>query len=79
MRIVAITVVTLVALVAQAVAADQPSVARGKELFESTRLGTSGKSCAGCHPGGKMLEAAAGYDPQRLIRRLPPAGDGSGG
>ena len=66
MKIVAITVVMLAALATTAVAADQPSVARGKELFESTRLGTSGKSCAGCHPGGKMLEAAAGYDGEQL-------------
>jgi len=33
-------------------------VAKGKTLFEDTKLGggTSGKSCASCHPGGKGLE-----------------------
>ena len=65
-KIVAITVVMLGALAALALAADQPSVSRGRELFESTQLGTSGKSCAGCHPGGKKLEAAAGYDEEQL-------------
>ncbi len=28
------------------------SVARGKELFSSTRLSTNGRACATCHPGG---------------------------
>ena len=35
-------------------AADE--AARGKTLFESSRLGTNGKSCAVCHPGGKGIE-----------------------
>ncbi len=42
-------------------AADEPSVDRGKELFNSTVLGTNGKKCSDCHPGGKGLEEAAGY------------------
>ena len=66
MKIAAITVVMLAALAAQALAADQPSAARGRELFESIQLGTSGKSCASCHQGGKKLEAAAGYDEGQL-------------
>jgi mono/diheme cytochrome c family protein len=66
MKNTAMTVVMLTALAAPAVAAEQPSAARGKELFESTQLGTNGKSCAGCHPGGKKLEAAAGYDEEQL-------------
>lgn len=28
------------------------SVTHGKELFNSTRLSTNGRSCASCHPGG---------------------------
>ncbi len=66
MKNTAITVLMLAALAAPAVAADQPSAARGKELFESAQLGTNGKSCAGCHPGGKKLEAAAGFDEEQL-------------
>lgn len=47
-------------------AAEQPSLKRGEELFNSTQLGTSGKSCASCHPGGKKLEEAAGYKDDEL-------------
>ena len=49
-----------------AMAAGQPSLERGKELFNSTTLGTNGKSCASCHAGGKKLEEAAGYDQIQL-------------
>lgn len=49
-----------------AMAAGQPSLERGKELFNSTILGTNGKSCASCHAGGKKLEEAAGYDQNQL-------------
>ncbi len=56
----------LAALTSLAVAADAPSLQRGRELFESTRLGTSGKSCAGCHPGGSKLAQVAPYDQAQL-------------
>lgn len=49
-----------------AVAAEGPSFDRGKELFESVKLGTSGKSCASCHPGGRKLEWAATFDEEKL-------------
>jgi cytochrome c len=52
-----------------AMAAGQPSVDRGKELFNSTILGTNGKSCATCHAGGKKLEKAAGYD-EKLLEKI---------
>lgn len=42
------------------------SLERGQELFESTKLGTNGKSCATCHPGGKKLEWAGTYEDGRL-------------
>jgi cytochrome c peroxidase len=42
-------------------AADAPSLERGKVLFNSIKLGTSGKSCATCHQEGKGLEKAATY------------------
>ncbi|MBT0653178.1 cytochrome C [Geomobilimonas luticola] len=47
-------------------AADGPTQERGRELFESTKLGTNGKSCASCHPGGRKLEWAATFDDGKL-------------
>lgn len=50
-----------------ALAADDVSVERGRELFSSSALGKSGKSCFSCHPGGKKLEmAAASESDERL-------------
>ncbi len=34
------------------------SVDRGKALFNDPKLGTTGKSCNDCHPGGKGIEKA---------------------
>ncbi|GFE60942.1 c-type cytochrome [Geobacter sp. AOG2] len=47
-------------------AAGQPSADRGKELFNSTALGTNGKSCASCHPDGNGLEKAAASGQKKL-------------
>ena len=47
-------------------AAEEPSLDRGRELFESDKLGTSGRSCATCHPGGKKLEWAATFEEEKL-------------
>ncbi|QEM70195.1 cytochrome C [Geobacter sp. FeAm09] len=49
-------------------AAVSPSPERGKELFNSVALGTNGKSCASCHPGGKGLEKSAASDPEKLAK-----------
>ena len=49
-----------------AAAQDAPSVERGSKLFNSTALGTNGKSCATCHPGGKGLEDVADYDGKKM-------------
>lgn len=49
-----------------AAAKDAPSVERGSKLFNSTGLGTNGRSCATCHPGGKGLEDIADYDEKKL-------------
>ena len=49
-----------------AMAMDGASPDRGKQLFTSTQLGTSGKSCNSCHPGGKGLEKAAAHDTGEL-------------
>lgn len=54
--------IVLICLAALAMAGSGPSLERGKELFTGTHLGTNGKSCAGCHPGGKGLERAAAYE-----------------
>lgn len=66
MKKTGIIVVALAVLPSLAAAADGPSVGRGKELFESAGLGTSGKSCVGCHPGGKGVERALVRDDEEL-------------
>ncbi len=42
-----------------AFAAQESSAAKGKALFNDPQLGTTGKSCNDCHPGGKDAEKAA--------------------
>jgi hypothetical protein len=66
MKITGAVCVLLGALVLPALAMSGPSAERGRELFSSTKLGTSGKSCSDCHPGGSGLAAAAGYSDERL-------------
>jgi hypothetical protein len=39
--------------------ADLPSPEKGKKLFTSQQLGTSGKSCATCHKDNKELSGVA--------------------
>ncbi len=51
----------LTTLLASLAWAAEPSAERGKELFNSTELGSNGKSCATCHRDGKKLERAATY------------------
>jgi hypothetical protein len=53
--LLAILVVATVALTEQV----PPTAAAGKDLFHDTKLGTNGKSCATCHPGGTGLEGVA--------------------
>ena len=53
-------------LATAAVSAETPSSEKGKALFGSAALGTSGKSCESCHPGGARLTDAAGYDEGQL-------------
>ncbi len=53
-------------LCSTAVAEENSSLIRGKELFETTSLGTSGKSCSTCHPHGKGLEEIGAYDDPML-------------
>ncbi len=55
-------ILVLLALPASISMASGPSLDMGKELFESVKLGTNGKSCATCHRDGKRLEGAAAYE-----------------
>lgn len=36
----------------------EPSLAKGKALFNDVQLGSSGKTCNTCHPDGRGLEKA---------------------
>lgn len=49
-------------------AAEEPSIKKGHELFNSTAIASNGKSCASCHPGGKGMEEAATYDDKELAK-----------
>jgi mono/diheme cytochrome c family protein len=51
---------------AAATATEGPTVAMGQTLFESTALGSNGKSCASCHPAGKGLAEIAAFDDPML-------------
>jgi hypothetical protein len=50
--------------------ADLPSLERGRQLFASEKLGTSGKSCATCHPGGKELKVAKTSGDEELAETI---------
>lgn len=58
--------VLLAVTAAAALATEGPTVAMGQTLFESTALGSNGKSCASCHPGGKGLAEIGAYDDPML-------------
>jgi cytochrome c len=45
---------------------DEGDSNRGKALFESTKLGSNGKSCVSCHPGGSKLEWPATFPEDKL-------------
>lgn len=66
MKTAGMVLLLVLAAASWGLAADQPSLKRGEELFTSTQLGTSGKTCASCHPGGKKLEEAAAYKDDEL-------------
>lgn len=48
----------------------EPGLARGAELFASQTLGTSGESCAECHPDGKGIEDLGEYDDSQLAEMI---------
>jgi mono/diheme cytochrome c family protein len=68
MRMINLTLIALTALTGMALAAVPDPVERGRELFNSTRLGTNGKSCSTCHPNGIKMEETASYDDGELIK-----------
>jgi len=49
-----------------AYAIEAPSLSLGKTLFESTELGTKGRSCTGCHPRGKGLGMVGDFNDTEL-------------
>lgn len=59
-------IVVQVLAVSISMAGEVPSLIHGKKLFESTKLGSNGKSCSTCHNNGNGLEKAAAYDSDEL-------------
>ena len=58
-----ITTTLLILLLALAATATEvPTMELGRKLFHAKNLGTSGNSCATCHPGGKGLDEIEAYD-----------------
>ncbi len=47
-------------------ATEGPTLALGKTLFESTELGSKGRSCATCHPQGKGLAMVGDFNDEEL-------------
>jgi hypothetical protein len=51
-------------------AAEPPLYLKGWQLFGSEKLGTSGNSCAGCHPDGSKLKGAASASDEQLAATI---------
>jgi len=51
-------------------AADPPLQLKGWQLFGSEKLGTSGSSCAGCHPDGSKLKGAISASDEELAATI---------
>ena len=49
-----------------AYAIEAPSLSLGKMIFESTELGTKGRSCNSCHPQGKGLSMVGDFNDTEL-------------
>lgn len=62
MKVLKIAILSMIALGLLFSGAFAADVAKGKALFNDTKLGggTSGKSCNSCHPDGKGVENAGG-------------------
>lgn len=57
-----LSIVVVFGIVGMATAADVASAAKGKALFNDTKLGTNGKTCNTCHTNGKGLEQAGSHN-----------------
>jgi len=66
MKMLALTLIMWAVSLNPALAAGQSPLERGKVLFNSTALGTNGKSCATCHADGKNLDETAEYSQKQL-------------
>jgi len=67
-KIAGLMILAVMISVGIAFAAQEVSAAKGKALFNDPNLGTTGKSCNDCHPGGKGAEkAAAKNDIERIV------------
>jgi len=51
-------------------AADPPLQLKGWQLFGSEKLGTSGSSCADCHPDGSKLKGAITASDEELAATI---------
>lgn len=56
----------IIITVSQVHAIEAPSLSLGQTLFESTELGSKGKSCATCHPQGKGLAMIGDFNDVEL-------------
>jgi len=56
--------------IAVAPAAESPSLEKGQQLFTSETLGTSGRSCATCHPDGQKLKGVGSSDDNELAETV---------
>ena len=62
--IIVVGILLMTGLCAHAI--ESPSLSLGKTLFESTELGTKGRSCATCHAQGKGLGMVGDFNDTEL-------------
>ena len=62
--IIVIVILLMTGLHAHAI--ESPSLSLGKALFESTELGTRGRSCNSCHLHGKGLSMVGDFNDTEL-------------
>lgn len=59
-------ILSIISVTSSAMATEKATIDKGKELFTSSSLATNGKNCNMCHPDGKGLIEAAGFDDETL-------------
>lgn len=65
-QVVGSALLLLIVTCLSALAIESPSLGLGKSIFESEKLGASGRSCNGCHPLGKGLEQTGDFNDLEL-------------